>query len=29
MEDINMLVSYGFPKQRAAEAYLACDKNIE
>lgn len=24
-----MLVSYGFTKQRAAEAYIACDKNLE
>jgi UV excision repair protein RAD23 len=29
MEDIDTLVSYGFTKQRAAEAYIACDKNIE
>ena len=29
MEDINTLVSYGFPKQRAAEAYFACEKNLE
>jgi UV excision repair protein RAD23 len=29
MEEINMLVSYGFPKARAAEAYFACDKNLE
>lgn len=24
-----MLVSYGFTKARAAEAYFACDKNVE
>ena len=29
MDDINQLVSYGFPKARAAEAYFACEKNLE
>lgn len=29
MEQINILVSYGFPKARAAEAFFACDKNVE
>jgi len=29
MEAIDRLVSFGFPKARAAEAYFACDKNEE
>ena len=29
MDAINRLVSLGFPKHRAAEAYFACDKNEE
>ena len=29
MEAINRLVSLGFPKNRAAEAFFACDKNEE
>jgi UV excision repair protein RAD23 len=29
MEAINRLVSLGFPKTRAAEAYFACEKNEE
>lgn len=29
LEAINRLASLGFPKQRAAEAYFACDKNEE
>jgi UV excision repair protein RAD23 len=29
MEAIKILESYGFPKNRAAEAYFACDKNVE
>ena len=29
MEAIDRLVSLGFPKTRAAEAYFACEKNEE
>ena len=29
MDAINRLQSLGFPKNRAAEAYFACDKNEE
>jgi UV excision repair protein RAD23 len=29
MASINNLVSLGFTKERAAEAYFACDKNEE
>ena len=29
MEAINRLVSFGFTKERAAEAFFACDKNEE
>lgn len=29
MEAITRLTSLGFPKNRAAEAYFACDKNEE
>jgi uncharacterized UBP type Zn finger protein len=29
MDAINRLVSLGFPKHKAAEAYFACDKNEE
>lgn len=29
MEAINNLVQLGFTKERAAEAYFACDKNEE
>jgi len=29
MQDIDTLVSYGFPQARAAEAYFACEKNLE
>jgi UV excision repair protein RAD23 len=29
MDAINRLTAMGFPKHKAAEAYLACDKNEE
>jgi UV excision repair protein RAD23 len=29
MDAIERLVSLGFPKHKAAEAYFACDKNEE
>lgn len=29
MDHINQIVSLGFTKQQAIEAYLSCDKNLE